>query len=182
MKKFYAVLFVMAILFITIPASASDLGFKRLGGKVGIIFPKDLGTGFMLGAAADMGEITDDLSLVPLLSYWSSSKSEGDFDYGISNFQIGADVQYYLKDVKGLYFGGGLSINFVSFSFDYPAQYQTLFGVGETSTSETKVGIDFLAGYEIPIGKNNGFANVKYSLISDMNTFLINIGMWFDMN
>jgi len=182
MKKIFTLTLVLAILFLTIPASASDIEFKRLGGKVGVIFPEDLGTGFMLGAAADMGEFTDNLSFVPLISYWKSNKSEGDFDYGISNIQIGADVQYYLKDVKGLYFGGGLSINFATFSFDYPAEYQTFLGGTETSTSETKVGIDLLAGYEIPIGKNNGFANVKYNLISDMNTFMINIGMWFDMN
>jgi opacity protein-like surface antigen len=178
MKKIYAVVLVMAVLFLSSPVSAAELGLKRLAGKVGVIFPKDLGTGFMLGAAADMGELTENLTLVPLLSYWSSSKSESGFDYGISNFQIGADVQYAYKEVKGLYFGGGLSLNFLSFSYDVPPEYGPYYA---GSTSDTKVGFDLLAGYEIPVGKNIGFANLKYNLISDMNTFMINVGVWFDM-
>ena len=179
MKKFVVLMVVAVLVLISLPASAAEMGLKRIAGKVGVVFPKDLGTGFMLGAAADMGELTDNLNLVPLISYWKSSKSESGLDYGLSNFQIGADVQYSLKETKGLYFGGGLSINFASISVDWPPEYAPY--VSSNSASETKIGIDFLAGYELPIGKNTGFANVKYNLISDINTFEINIGMWFDM-
>lgn len=181
MKKFSLCLLVGVLLLATAPVSASDMGLKRLGGKVGIVFPKDLDMGFMLGAAADMGEITDNLKLVPLISYWNAGKSEGGYDFSLSNFQIGADVQYYLKDVKGLYFGGGLSINFASASVDVPPEIAAF--VPETSSSSTDIGIDFLGGYEMPLGKTTtGFAQLKYNLISDLNTFEINLGVWFDMN
>lgn len=177
--KNVVVMLVALVLFIAVPASAGNLQLKSISGQAGVIFPEDLGTGFMLGASANMGELTENLNLVPLVGYWNSGKSENGWDWSFSNFQIGADVQYYLKDQKGLYFGGGLSLNFLSVSVDLPADY---IGFGfETSSSDTKVGIDFLAGYEMPVGDNLGFANVKYHLISDVNTFMINVGMWFDM-
>ena len=177
MKRIHLFTLLAVILLFALPLSAQDLGLQRLSGKVGIIFPKDAGTGFMLGAAADMGELTKDLSLVPLLSYWSSSKDESGVSTSFSNVQIGADVQYNLKDVKGMYVGGGLALNFISVSWEYDMFGTTYDG----SESETRFGIAFLAGYELPIGKNTGFVNAKYNLISDFNTFAINIGMWFDM-
>lgn len=176
MRKFSLMLMVAVMLLATIPVSASDIGLKRLSGKVGIIFPKDLDMGFMLGAAADLGELTDDLKLIPLISYWNAGTTESGYDFSYSNFQIGADAQYYLKDVKGLYFGGGLSINFQSWSWDVPA------GTIEDSGSNTDIGIGLLGGYEMPIGKTTtGFAQAKYNIISDANTFEINLGVWFDM-
>jgi len=179
MKKFSFLLLIAVILLATIPASASDLGLKRLGGKVGIIFPQDLDMGFMLGAAADMGELTDDLKLIPLISYWSAGTTESGYDFSFSNFQVGADVQYYLKDVKGLYFGGGLSINFTTVSWDIPAELAAYY---PDSESKTKIGIGLLGGYEMPLGKTTtGFAQAKYNIISDASTFEINLGVWFDM-
>ncbi|MCK4754832.1 MAG: hypothetical protein KAS58_06330, partial [Calditrichia bacterium] len=110
MKKIIVLMLVAFVLSLTVPASASDMGLKRLNGQVGFLFPSspgiDYGVGFLLGAGADIGEITDDLHLVPSLSYWIlSADPEGGSDSGIdisaSNFQIAVDLQYYLKEVKG---------------------------------------------------------------------------------
>jgi hypothetical protein len=50
------------------------------------------------------------------------------------------------------------------------------------SGSETDVGFDLLGGYEMPINKTTtGFAHLKYNIISDMNTFAVVFGVWFDM-
>ena len=177
MKRIRLFTILAVMLLFALPLSAQNLGLQRLSGKVGIIFPKDAGTGFMLGAAADMGELTKDLSLIPLISYWSSSKDESGINVSLSNIQIGADVQYYLKDVKGMYVGGGLSLNFATVTAE-----TNIFGsTYSADASETKIGIGILAGYELPVGNNIGFVNAKYHLISDINTFAINIGMWFDM-
>ena len=179
MKNVLVVMLVAIVFLISVPVSAANLELKRISGQAGVIFPKDFGTGFNLGASADMGELTENLTLVPLIGYWNSSKSENSVDFSMSNFQIGADVQYALKEQKGLYFGGGLSINFLSVSVDWPQEFV---GYGySNSSSDTKIGIDLLAGYEMPVGSNMGFANLKYHLISDVNTFMINVGMWFDM-
>jgi len=189
MKKIFTLMVIALVLSLSIPASAADIGLKRLNGQLGLLFPSTegltYGVGFQLGAGADLGEITDNLHLVPSLSYWIMSPDiEGaedvsGYDASASNFQIAADVQYYLKDVQGLYVGGGLSLNFKSVSIDYNI---TGFGSGSASDSETSVGFDLLAGYEMPINKTTtGFAHAKYNIISDLNTFAIVFGVWFDM-
>jgi hypothetical protein len=187
MKKYTVLAVVLVLLFISIPASAADMGLKRLNGQVGLLFPSTEGISynmsFLIGAGADLGEITDNLNLVPSLSYWimSADPEGGDvegLDVSASNFQIAADLHYYLKDVKGLYFGGGLSLNFQSISIDYNIPgYPSQSGSG----SETNVGLDLLGGYEMPIGSSTGFAQAKYNIVSDMNTFAIILGVWFDM-
>ena len=189
MKKIFVLMLVAFVLSLTLPASASDMGLKRINGQVGFLFPStdniDYGVSFLLGAGADVGEITDNLHLVPSLSYWILSAdpeggADSGFDISASNFQIAVDLQYYLKEVKGLYFGGGLSINFKSVSWDVPPEYAQYFPSG--SDSETDVGFDLLGGYEMPIGKTTtGFAHLKYNIISDLNTFAVVFGVWFDM-
>jgi len=189
MKKIFVLIVIALVLSLSLPATAANMGLKRLNGQLGLLFPSteglSYGVGFQVGAGADFGEITDDLHLVPSLSYWIMSpdiegaEEASGLDASASNFQIAADVQYYLKDVKGLYFGGGLSLNFKSISIDYNI---TNFGSGEASDSETSVGFGLLAGYEMPFNKKTtGFAHAKYNIISDLNTFAIVFGVWFDM-
>jgi len=188
MKKIFILMVIAFVLSLSIPASASDIGLKRLNGQLGLLFPStpnlSYGVGFQLGAGADLGEITDDLHLVPSLSYWIlSPEVEGasSLDASASNFQIAVDVQYYLKDVKGLYFGGGLSINFVSISWDLPPEFAQF--EGDYDASSTEFGIGLLGGYEMPINKKTtGFAHLKYNIISDFNTLAIVFGVWFDMS
>jgi hypothetical protein len=189
MKKIFVLMAIALVLSLSLPATAANMGLKRVNGQLGLLFPStdgiSYGVGFQLGAGADLGEIIENLHLVPSLSYWilnpepEGGLSDG-FDLSASNFQIAADVQYYLKDVKGLYFGGGLSINFKSVSWDVPPQYAEFFP--SSSDSETDIGIGLLGGYEMPLNKTTtGFAHLKYNIISDLNTFAIVFGVWFDM-
>lgn len=179
MYKIRVLMLAAVILLLTIPVSASDIGFHRVAPKAGLIFPQDLDMGFMFGGAADLGELTDNLSLVPLVSYWTASRSESGIDISFSNIQIGADVHFNIENVEGLYVGGGLSINFESVSTDF----KDFFGNTYTADgSDTDIGFGFLGGYEMPVGNNTAFAQAKFNIISNFNTFEINLGMWFDMN
>ena len=190
MKKIFVLVVIATVLTMTLPAFASDIGLKRINGQTGLLFPSteglSYGVGFPIGAGVDLGEITKGLNLVPSLAYWIlSADPEGGtvpgVDVSASNFQIVADVQYYLKDVKGLYFGGGLSLNFMTAGVDFPSEFAQ-FGVSSTSESKTRVGIGLLGGYELPFNKTTtGFAHAKYHIISDLNTFSIVLGVWFDM-
>jgi hypothetical protein len=189
MSKVRFLALISLILILSFPLAASDIGFHALAPKAGILFPStdniEYGVGFNFGAGADLGELTDNLKLVPFLAYWTvSGNVEGadQVDVSVSNFQIGGDVQYYLENVKGLYFGGGISINFKSISIDYPPEVSQFLGGSSASDSETDFGLGLLGGYEIPVGKNTGFVQAKYNIISDLNTFEINVGMWFDLN
>ena len=191
MKKIFVLMAVVLVLSLSLPATAANMGLKRVNGQLGILFPStpniDYGFNLLLGAGADLGELTDNLILVPNLSYWiMSADPEGGavsgLDVSASNFQIEVDVQYYLKDVKGLYFGGGPSINFKSITFEYATNIPGL-GTGSVSGSKTDVGLGILAGYETMVANSlTGFAHLKYNIVSDMNTFAIVFGVWFDVN
>jgi hypothetical protein len=176
MKRFTFI--VIAGFMLTTSAFSADLGFKAAGAKVGMIIPASpWDVGFMVGGTSDMGELMDNLSLFPSLSYWNSGYSYGSYKLNLSNFQIAGDVHYYFKEVKGLYAGGGLSLNFITMQFPSFSYY----GATSNSYSETStnVGIAFLGGYEMDISGFRAFAEAKYNLISDLSTLELVIGMYF---
>lgn len=176
MKNYRLLLIVLMVFALAFGVQAQKLEFSNLGVAGGVIFPQDeWDTGFRIGVNSNLGELTDDLYLVPLAAYWSSGYTFGTFDLSLSNIQVGADVHYMIKNVKGLYAGGGLSLNFLS--VDFP----NLFGQGTSSSSDTKIGIHLLSGYNVPIGNLDGFAEAKYNLVSDFNTFELTVGVYFDM-
>lgn len=174
-------LFLIFTLFFVINAFSANLGFKAVGVKGGLVMPEDpWDSGFNIGAVVDMGEITDNLSLVPSVSYWNSGYSYGSFDLGLSNFQVAGDVHYYLKDVPGLYGGGGISLNFLS--IEYPSFSYYGYEAETESNSETEFGFGILAGYEMQLGGLKGFVEGKYNLISNLNTIELVLGVYFNMS
>jgi hypothetical protein len=183
MKKFF-VLTILALIMAYSVVSAGDLKLNSIGPKLGLIMPEDpWDTGLLIGARADLGELFTNAKLMPFAQYWSSGYEFVNEDISLSNIQIGADLGYFIESVQGLYLGGGLSINFLS--VDVPGvTVNTPLGPvtsGGGSDSETKFGIDLLGGYQIPIGKNTGFVEAKYNIISDFNTFEIGVGLLFDL-
>lgn len=179
MKKLSLVL--VLILFATLSVNASGLGLYSIAPKVGVILPESpWNTGFMFGAEADLGELTENLHLVPVVGYWSSKYDLGGADLSLSNIQIGGDVHYFIPSAQGLFVGGGIGLNFLSVdlpSFSFFGQTS-----GGGSDSQTKFGFGFLAGYMIPINSVQAFVKAKYNLISDFNTFEINAGVAFSLN
>jgi len=158
-------------------AFAGNLGLKSIAPKIGLAMPENLDTTFYLGVGAKMGEITDNLELVPFLGFWSSGKDELGWDWSFSDFQFGADVHYGIKGVEGLYGGGGLSFNIFTSKWEYTYLGQK----HDDSDSEFKIGFDILAGYETPIGSKTAFAEIKYNIINDFNTLEITVGVNFDL-
>jgi len=162
------------------------IGFKAIGPKLGAIFPEDpWSTGFLVGVDVDLGELTENLHLVPNAAYWSSKYDWDGSDLTLSNIQIGADVHYFLPSVQGLFIGGGLGLNILSVDVPEYRYYDPYSGTytttGGGSDSETKIGFGALAGYQMPIGNMTGFAKAKYNIISDLNTFELVVGVMFDM-
>jgi hypothetical protein len=148
----------------------SQLGFKSIRAKIGMVSPEDpYNMGFDIGAAADMGEITKNLHLVPSITYMSSGYTidfgawGGEQDFSLTNFQIGADVNYFLH--KNIYAGGGVSVNF--------------FG-GDIGGS-TEFGFDILAGGTYAMKNFNIFTEFKYNFISGFNNFELVAGIEFPM-
>ncbi len=170
------------ILLALIMISASygqGLGLKSITGKAGLIMPEDpWDSGFQIAAKADLGTIFEGVTLNPVVEYWNSGYSIGGFDYTLSNFQLGAEGHYAINNVKGLYLGAGLVLNFVS--IDVP----TFIGFGNTGTtsvSNTDFGITVLGGYEFPLGGMTGVAEAKYNL-TDVGALALTFGVKFDMS
>jgi hypothetical protein len=167
MKKLIVIMLI--ILSLTSISSAVGLKLEAVAPQIGVLFPEDpWETGFEIGAIANMGEFYQNIGLYPLVNYWTTG---GDISF--SNFQLGADVHYKTEDLKGFFAGLGLSFNFVSVSTE-------ILGVSY-SDSEFDVGLGLFAGYEMPIDKYTGFVKGKYNLISDVNTFELVIGLYFDV-
>lgn len=177
MKKLYIVVAFVLALSVTAAAVAQDLGLKGIAPKVGLVLPEDpWNVGLFLGASADMGEITDNITLNPFVAYWNSGYDISGYSLNLSNIQIGADAHYMFPDIEGLYAGGGLSLNILSF------ETPNFFGMdGTTSTSDTEIGIGLKGGYMMEVGDMLGFAEAKYNIVSNFNTLDLAVGIYFDL-
>lgn len=181
MKK--ALTITLLLLVLSSFSFAQGLGLHSITGKAGVVMPESpWDTGFLIGAEANLGEVTDGLTLHPVVSYWSSGYSQSvagsNFDLTLSNVQIGADVHYQIENVEGLFVGGGLGFNFLSFEF--PA-FSFLGSSSTSSTSETKIGFAAVAGYNFPVGGMNGVVSGRYNIIDSFNTLELSFGIEFDM-
>ena len=175
MKKFF---FFLLVLSLTSSIFASDLGYRSFGVKLGVTLPEDpWSAGFMVGANADMGEIIDNLNLIPSISYWHGGGDFGTIDINYSNIQIAGDVHYHVKDVSGLYAGGGISVNIIT--TDFPSFSVWGYSTEDYSDTSTNFGIDVLTGYEMEIAGLKAYGEARYNLISDLNTFEFLIGVYF---
>jgi len=158
----------------------ADFGLKQIRPKIGVIMPEDpWDTGFLAGLEINIGNITPEMRLMPLLTYWKSNYDNTIADFSLSNIQLGADVHYMLTNVRGLYFGGGLSMNLIKFEFPY------YFYDGTTKTKEdtdSKIGFDFLSGFELPIGNMSSFVEFKYNIVDNLNSIELSLGLNFDLN
>lgn len=104
------------------PVWATDLGWRGLEVRGGLIAPADWDTGYTLGLAADLGEITDGLHLLAGLQYGTAEDSEEvsftvfpgvppitfGADREITSIAVGAEVRYFFSGGdSGFYAGGG---------------------------------------------------------------------------
>jgi len=133
----------------------------------------------VVGAVADLGEVTPGLQLYPSVTYASASKDFGLGNWKVSDLAINANVKYAFKGGSITpYVGGGLGINFVS-----TTAVVSYFGYSASATaSDTKFGINLLAGAQMPIGTMTGFAQANYNLVTDVSHFQIMVGVMVPMH
>lgn len=164
-------------------AYSQDIGLKSITAKAGIIMPEDpWETGFHVGASANLGEVVENITLVPFVEYWSTSYDQSFFGekYGLdlTNFKIGAAGHYDIANVEGLYVGAGLALNFLSVDVVIPNFVGG--GTSTSSSSNTEFGAVALAGYRVPLGNMQGVVEAEYNLM-DVATLQLNFGVEFDM-
>lgn len=186
MKRFIFAVFCCMLLVGTM--SAQGLGFYGIGGGAGFVsVSHGIGSstsGFGLNGRVDMGEITDNLRLVPEVNFWSISESFSFFDesekWTWRDIAINANIQY-LFDIEGSFqpfVGGGLGLHFISFSF---TATDTFFGdTWSGSSSTTEIGVNLLGGAKFNLdGPITPYGEFRYVLVSNMNHLMIQAGIMY---
>jgi hypothetical protein len=157
---------------------AQELGFHGVAAHAGLILPQEDGleTGFGFGAKVNMGEITQGLTLLPVLFYHIPGSESSALDFSV--LIIGADVQYAVNN--DVYVGGGLHYNNKSVEFEYTNPF-----TGQKSTtddSEGDIGLAILAGYKLALGTLNAAIEARYGIVSDYNHLEIGLDVFFGGN
>ncbi len=179
---------VAVVLFTVSAVSSAQLALKGIGGAIGFVTgslntggtSSESMSGFAIAAHADLGEFAKDFSLVPDVTYWSMSKDVSGVSVKFSDFAINANAHYNIA-MEGMlkpYVGGGLGINFVSSTVAVPAFFG--FGGGTATVSDTKIGINLLAGINYKL--NDMLTLVvepRYVISSDFNHLLIKAGVTY---
>lgn len=175
MKKMLVVsLMISFILSFATVGSAMDIGFKGIGGKVGLVIPDYLGDNtFGLGVIAAMGTIIPELRAEASVDYWGKSWDAGYWEWGWSIITISGTAKYDFPIGKSFipFVGGGLGLAINKWSSDWKGGQETFFGVGyldsQIDTSDTDIDIVFhgVGGIDIPVGTNMILTlEAKYSL------------------
>lgn len=111
--------------------AAQNIGFKGVGGRLGFVDAKGIDGTIIFGGHVHLGEIIENLVLIPSVDYFS--KSSVDF------LSINGNVRYYFPTSGNidLFAGGGLAIVRVS-----------------NGASDTELGLNLKGGAEMPLSDN----------------------------
>ena len=133
--------------------SDADLRFAGWGPRAGLRFggPDQ----FVVGAHANLGEITENLRFQPMI----------DLGFGddLTVYTFNADAVYFFRNVdtgeeNTLYAGGGLAVVHSRLDIDCPAE-------AACSGSETDIGINFIGGIERSLGGQDAvFGELRFTI------------------
>jgi len=153
------------------PARSNEdvgLGFKGIGGRIGVVDPEDASTALDLGFHIDFGEIAQNIHIQPLAEYWSVGQDVGPYNADIKDLSFGADVMFDfpLQDSRFTpYAGGGLGLHFLSASSNVP---------NVPDQDHTKFGLNLQGGIQSDVMPNLAiFGELRYNFVSDANQLKI---------
>jgi opacity protein-like surface antigen len=154
----------------TTPRSNDDvgLGFKGIGGRIGVVDPEDASTALDLGFHVDFGEIARNIHIQPLVEYWSVGQDVGPYNADIKDLSFGTDVNFDfpLQDSRFTpYAGGGVGLHFLSASSNIP---------DVPDQDHTKFGLNLQGGIRSDVMPNLAiFGELRYNFVSDANQLKI---------
>jgi opacity protein-like surface antigen len=143
---------------------SQSFGLHGIGPKVSYLIPwgDELGNGFGVGAVIELGEIAPGLHFRPIFAYEKPGTANDNEGTNFTNFQLGADLDYFMYD--NFYIGAGISVNFFSSSTDF----DELFGNPESNS--TKFGFSLIGGYWTDLGSGVYLGSeFRGDIISDYN-------------
>ncbi len=172
------ILFSALIFFLTTSVQAQPgIGFKGIGGKLGLVSPSAISSTIGFGVFADLGTIAPNIQLEANIDYWSKSTTS------ISSFRDIAfgGIARYMFDVNNPalkpFAEGGLSLHFLKSDTD---EIDFFGQTANFSASTTKLGFDLGGGLLYQISPQlDLLAELKYRLVSTVNQLTLNAGVVF---
>ncbi len=144
MKKGLTAVAIIALISLTSGgAMAQEIGFNGIGGRIGFVDAEAVDATVIFGAHAFLGEIIENLALVPSIDYFSKNE--------VNILSVNANVRYYFplqnSNIEP-FLGGGLG--FVR--FDFPGV--NVGGISAGGGSATEFTINLMGGADFPIQDN----------------------------
>jgi len=179
MKRAFVLLLIVAALASVRPASAqSDIGFKAIGGSIAFVNVENLDGTVGLGFNADIGHVAPQITLHPVIEYWSKSEEAFGAKASARDVSLGCRGEYEFAVTNPKihpFAGAGLGLHFVNSKATvsmpgYPDM--------TAEASDTKLGLDLGGGVSTPIGPKNDFrAEMWYGIVSDVGQFAMRVGI-----
>jgi outer membrane protein W len=189
MKK--SLLFTMLFLFCMVgvqnASASSDIGWRSIGGDVGLVDPDNAGSTVGFGLFADLGTMATRLHLSPQLSYWSKSENAFGVDASVSDISLTARGKYMFAVSSGSfqpYAGAGLGLHFVTAKVTIADQDFGGFIIPGMSTSDTqtKIGLDLGGGFVTPLSAKTDFTgDIWYTVVEDVGNFQMTVGLAYKL-
>jgi len=180
MKKLFVLACALAVL-LNLPSASfgqAVLGFKGIGGKLGLVDPENLSATIGFGAFADLGTLVPQLKLEGNLDLWSKSKEAGGAESSVRDLTFGGTVKYIFPTANpklSPYAGGGLGLHLVRVKVKIPF-------LGESSETDTKIGLRFVGGVFVNLAPQiDGMGEFRYWLVEDANALAILAGIVYKL-
>ncbi len=157
---------------------AQNLGYNGVAAQVGLVLPNSSGysAGLALGAKVNMGEITDGVTLMPIIQYHIPGYDEpagSSSNFSVSTLVFGADAHYPINETT--YVGGGLNYNIITLEWEYD-----FLGTKRTwDASGSEIGFSILGGYNFDLAGYNSAVEGRYNLVSGYNSFVVMLNIFF---
>lgn len=167
---------VMLVGFVGAASAQTDIGFKGVGGKLGLVsISDDVGSTIGFGGIADLGTFAPNVHLTANIDYWSKTKKEGGAEVSLRDIAITGTVSYTFttgNEKLSPYVAGGLGLHLLNAKAE-------VFGY-KASESDTKIGFHFGGGLLISSSpKMDLVVDGRYVIVQDADYLALQGGAVF---
>lgn len=174
------VLFTLALAVVSAGSACAEskLGLRAIGGSLAFVNAEDMDAAIGFGAFADLGMVTPNIGLEPVIEYWSKSEEAFGAEAKVRDIAFGCRGKYYFETANPKirpYAGAGLGLHFLKAeaSVTVPG-----FPAMTSEASDTKLGLDLGGGLSTPLGPKNDLRfELWYGLVSDVSQLALRVGV-----
>ncbi len=165
----------------------SDIGFKGVGARLGLVSPEDLDMTVSVGGFVNLGTVAQRVRLEPYMDYWSQSESSFGAEVSLRDFALGTKGLYNFPVSSPKirpFAGAGLGMHFLKAKVSVPDidLGGTIIPGYTLEDSQTQLGLDLGGGIATGVSPTTDLlAEMWYTAVSDANQFAIRVGVEFKL-